>query len=130
MNIATEIANGHGYLGYAAFLVVVVSVVRAVMQRRAGADFSDGIAKLAGLFLPLQLIYGIVVYIQGSYWEASWPLAIVHPVAMLTAVALAGVSTAKARKAPDAASAWGAIARFQGAALVLVVIGIGAASAA
>ncbi|MFT4744187.1 MAG: putative membrane protein [Nitriliruptoraceae bacterium] len=130
MNITAEMANGHRYLGYAVFLVVVVSVIRAVTQGRAGAEFSDGLPKLAGLLLPLQFVYGIIVYIQGAYWEASWPMAIVHPLAMFAGVALAGISTAKARKAPDAATAWGAIARFQGIALVLVLIGIGAASAA
>ncbi len=129
MDITAELANGHGYLGYAVFAVVLFSVVWAFVQKGKGAEYKDGTAKLAGLLLPLQLLYGIVVFVQGRYWEGSALIAIVHPLAMLGAVALAGISTARARKAEGDAASWAAIAKFQGIALVLVIIGIGAASA-
>ncbi len=129
MNITESLRDGHEYLGYAVFAVVVVSVVRAVMQGRAGAEYSDGLAKLAGMLLPLQLVYGIVIFVQGRFWEGSWLIAIIHPLAMLAAVGLAGASTARARRADSASESWGAIAKFQGIALVLVLVGIGAASA-
>lgn len=128
MDLTQQLADGHGWLGYLVFLVVLVSVGRAAMQARAGAPYSDGLPRLAGLLLPLQLVYGIVVYVQVDGWNFGTGIAYIHPVAMLGAVALAGISTARARKAEDDAASWGAIARFQGIALLLVLVGIGAAS--
>ena len=132
MDLAGEILNGHGYLGYAVFALILVSVVRAAMAARSGAEYSDGLAKLAGLVLSLQWVYGILVYVQSQFWNAGFSTAVIHPLAMTGAVALAGIATARARKAADASDAsdaWMAIAKFQGIALLLIIIGIGAVSA-
>ncbi len=94
MDLVQEIANGHGYLGYAVFVVLLGIVVWAVVQARGGAEYSEGAPRLAGLLLALQWVYGILVYVQIEAWGADWPLAYLHPLAMTAAVALAGIATA------------------------------------
>lgn len=128
MDLTREIANGHGYLGYLVLLVLVGVVVWAVLKSRDGTQYTGGAPRLAGLLLALQWVYGIVVYVQVEGWTGSWPLAYVHPLAMTGAVALAGIATARAGRATDAAQSWAAIAKFQGIALLLLIIGVGAAS--
>lgn len=128
MDMAREIANGHGYLGYLVLLALVGVVGWALLQARNGAAYSEGPPRLAGLLLALQWVYGIAVYVQGSAWNADWPLAIVHPLAMTAAVALTGIATARAGRATQPTDAWTAIARFQGIALGLVGIGVIAAA--
>lgn len=128
MDLSAELANGHRLLGYAVFLAVLASVVRAAVAARGTTPYSEGLPRLAGLLLALQFVYGLLVYVQGGYWSAGLPLAVLHPLFMLGGVALAGISTARAKEA-EGAGAWAAIARFQGIALVLVLLGIGAASA-
>lgn len=129
MDLAAEIANGHGYLGYAVLVVLLGTVAWAFMQARGGAAYSDGAPRLAGLLVALQWVYGILVYVQIEAWGADWPLAYVHPLAMTAAVALAGIATARAGRASDGAVAWMQIVRLQGLALLSIVIGVWAATA-
>lgn len=129
MDLAAEIANGHGYLGYLVLLALVAIVGLALVRSRQGEPYSEGGPRLVGLLLALQWVYGIIVYVQSGYWDADWPLAYVHPLAMTGAVALSGIATARAGRAADAATAWATIARFQGIALGLVGLGVVAAAA-
>lgn len=128
MDLTREIANGHGYLGYLVLVVVLGVVVFALVQSRSETPYSDGAPRLAGLLLALQWVYGIIVYVQIEGWNGAWTLAWLHPLAMTGAVALAGISTARARRETEAAAAWSTIARLLGIALALVVVGVGAAA--
>lgn len=130
MSLAAQLGDGHGWLGYAVVVVLAASVALAWRRRTAGEPYTEGLPRLAGLLLALQFVYGLLVYVQARAWEAPALLAYVHPVAMLGGVALSGVATARAARADAAPFAWAAIGRFQGAALLLVLIGVGAASAA
>ena len=128
MDLTAEIANGHGYLGYAVLLAVVGVVAYALVQARSGSPYTEGPARLVGLLLALQWLYGIVVYVQIGGWDGGPGLAYVHPLAMTGAVAFAGIATSRARMLPDA-KAWTTIAQLQGIALGLVGIGVIAAAA-
>lgn len=127
MDLVREIANGHGYLGYAVLVVVLGVVGWSLLKARDGSPYSEGAPRLAGLLIALQWVYGIVVYVMIEGWTADWLLAYVHPLAMTGAVALAGISTARAGRAETSEAAWGAIARFQGIALGLIGLGVVAA---
>lgn len=129
MDLSAPLAEGHTWLGYAVLAVLAVSVVRAWRARQAAEPYSEGLARLAGLLLALQFLYGALVYVQGSYWSEPALVAYVHPTAMLGALALAGIATARAGRADTAPFAWAAIGRFQGLALILVLLGVGAAAA-
>ncbi len=128
MDMTAEIANGHGYLGYAVLLAILGVVAYALVQARNGAAYSEGPPRLVGLLLALQWVYGIIVYVQISGWDGGPALAYVHPLAMTGAVALSGIATSRARELP-AAEAWTTVARLQGIALGLVGIGVIAAAA-
>lgn len=129
MDLTQQIADGHGYLGYVVAAALLGSLARAAIARGRGETYSAGPARLAGLLLALQFVYGIIVYVAGAYWQADALLAYLHPLAMLGGVALAGIATARARDAADAVAAWGAIVRFHTLAALLVVLGIIAAVA-
>lgn len=129
MDLAAEIANGHGYLGYAVLVALLGSVGWALVQARGGAGYSEGVPRLVGLLLVLQWVYGIVVYVQVEAWQGAWPLAYLHPLAMTAAVAFAGIATARAGRAPQGEGAWMQIVRLHGLALLSVVIGVWAATA-
>lgn len=129
MDFAAEIANGHGYLGYAVLVAVLGSVGWGMVQARGGADYSEGLPRLVGLLLALQWVYGILVYVQLEAWLRPWPLAYLHPLAMTVAVAFAGIATARAGRAPADEDAWMEIVRLHGLALLSVVIGVWAATA-
>ena len=123
------LADGHRWLGYLTFLLVLGSVVFAFTRARAGVAYEDGFPRIVGLVLALQVVYGLVLYGVGGYWDAAPMLAYVHPVLMVGAVGLGGVATSRARDAAGDAASWQAITRFHGLALVAVLAGIGVASA-
>lgn len=129
MDLAAQIADGHGYLGYAVLVALLGSVVWALVQARGGADYTEGYPKLVGLLLALQWVYGILVYVQVEAWARAWPLAYVHPLAMTAAVALAGIATARAGRASEREGAWMQIVRLHGLALLSLIIGVWAATA-
>lgn len=130
MDLAAEIANGHGYLGYAVLVALLGSVGWGLVRARGGAAYSDGFPRLVGLVLALQWVYGVLVYVQVEAWRGEWPLAYVHPLAMTAAVALAGIATARAGRTPGSGkAAWMEIVRLHGLSLLLVVVGVWAATA-
>lgn len=124
------LVDGHRWLGYLMFVLVIASVVVAMVRARNTARYDEGLPRLVGLVLALQVVYGLVVYGIGGYWDAAPLQAYVHPLLMVGAVGLAGVATARAGRAARPDVAWNTIARFHGIALLLVVLGIGAASMA
>lgn len=124
------LTDGHRWLGYLMLVLVVASVVVAMVRARNTSRYDEGLPRLVGLVLAVQLVYGVVVYGIGGYWDAAPLQAYVHPVLMLAAVGLAGVATARAGRAERPEVAWNMIARFHGFALLAVVLGIGAASMA
>lgn len=128
MDLTQPIIEGHGYLGYIVAAAVLGSLVRAAVARSRGEAYSSGAARLAGLLLALQFVYGLVVYGAGGYWDAGPLVAYVHPLAMFAAVGVAGAATARAGRAVDSTAAWGEVLRFHGAAVVLVVLGVVAAA--
>ena len=128
MDLTRQLADGHGYLGYLVLVALVGVVVWAVVQANRGTDYSEGAPRLVGLLVALQWVYGIITYVSVEAWNAGALLAYVHPLAMTGAVALSGIATSRAKEAAHA-DAWRAIAKFDGIALVLLVVGVGAATA-
>lgn len=124
MDLTQPIIDGHGYLGYVVAAAVLGSLGRAAIARSRDEQYGEGAARLAGLLLALQFVYGLVVYGIGGYWSASPLLAYVHPLAMLGAVATAGMATGRAGRAASPAESWSEILRFHGIAVVLVVVGV------
>lgn len=128
MDLTRQLADGHGYLGYLVLVALVGLVVWAMVQAGRDGAYSEGAPRLVGLLVALQWVYGIITYVSVQGWTGGALLAVVHPLAMTGAVALTGIATSRAKDATGS-DAWRAVARFDGIALVLVVIGIAAAAA-
>jgi hypothetical protein len=128
MDVTRQLADGHGYLGYLVLVAVVAVVIWALVQANRGEAYSEGAPRLVGLLVALQWVYGIITYVSVQGWTGGALLAWVHPLAMTGAVAAAGIATGRAKDV-DGVAAWRAIARFDGLALLLIVVGVGAAAA-
>lgn len=115
----------HRGLGYLTFVVVLVAAVLAFNRAKNGQEFSDGIPKLAVILIDIQLLIGVVFYVIDEQWEREPVVAIVHPLLMLLAVAIAHVGLARARREQMALDAHRTVGRALAVAMVLVLVGIG-----
>lgn len=128
MDLTSTLADGHRLLGYLVLAGLVGSTGLALTRDRAGAAYEDGLPKLVGLLLAIQVLFGLMLYGAGGYWDVGAGVAYAHPVLMIGAVGLAGAATARARRAAEDAEVdgggWGEIARLHGIATLVVVGGI------
>lgn len=122
-------ASIHRVIGYALFAYLLLVIVVAIVRARSSEPFADGLLRIAGLALALQFVLGVVAYVTTEAWNATWPQAVAHPVLMFLAVGVAQQG-AVAGRSRAGAEAWRRAAAMTGIATVLVVAGIGAASAA
>lgn len=126
-----ELADIHGWTGYVVFVVVIAAAVMAFNRAKNAQEFEDTPFKVAVILLDLQVALGLVVYGVGQYWNGDAPLIqYVHPVIMLLALGLAHAGLGGARKEQMAADAHRKVGRMLLVAVVLLIAGIGVASAA
>jgi putative copper export protein len=126
-----ELADIHGWTGYVVFVVVIAVAVMAFNRAKNAQEFEDTPFKVAAILLDLQVLLGLVVYGVGQYWSGDEPLIqYVHPVVMLLALGLAHAGLGGARKEQMAADAHRKVGRMLLIAVVLLIAGIGVASAA
>ncbi len=121
----------HQYVGYAVFLVVLAVVFMAFNRAKNAQEFSAAPFSVAAVLLDIQVTLGLIVYGVGQYWSGDAPLIqYVHPLVMLAALGVAHVGLARARREQMAVDAHRKVGRMFAVATVLVVVGIGLASAA
>lgn len=127
----STLATVHQYLGYALVVVVLVVVPMAYNRAKNAQEFSATPFSLTAVLLDVQVLLGLIVYGVGQYWEGDSALLMyVHPVLMLLALGVAHAGVAGARREQMAADAHRKVGRMLAIALVLVVAGVGVASAA
>jgi hypothetical protein len=123
------LAVGHQYLGYLVFLLFVAAIVVATQRAKNGREYEPGIFALTALVVSVQLLFGILVYGAGQWWESDQPLvAYAHPLLMVAAVGLTHAGVARARREQMAVDAYLTARRFMIIAAVVLTAGIGVAS--
>ncbi len=127
MDVLSDI---HQWLGYAVLVVLLVAAASAIGRGRASRAFDPSWHVGAVILLDIQVLLGAVVYVADAFWEAGWMSAWVHPVLMLLALGVGHASVSRARRLRMVDDAWRTLGRGLGVAVVLVVAGIGVASAA
>lgn len=126
----TTLATIHEFTGYAVFLVVLGVVFAAFNRARNAQEFAATPFSIAAVLLDLQVLLGIATYGTGRYWEVDEPLIqFVHPIIMLVALGVAHAGLGRARREQMAADAHRLVGRMFSVALVLILAGIGVASA-
>lgn len=120
----------HRWSGYAVFLVVVVVAFAAFNRARNAQAFEATLFSVTAALVDIQVLLGIALYGAGKYWEADAPLVVyVHPLVMIAALGAVHLGLARARREQMAADAHRTVGRRFVVAIVLLVIGIGVASA-
>lgn len=121
----------HRWSGYVVFLVVVVAAFAAFNRARNAQAFEATLFSATAVLVDIQVLLGLALYGAGKYWEVDAPLvAYVHPLVMIAALATAHIGLARARREQMAADAHRLVGRWFVIAIVLLVVGIGVASAA
>ena len=121
----------HRWSGYVVFLVVVAAAFAAFNRARNAQAFEAPVFSVTAVLVDIQVLLGLALYGTGQYWEVDAPLvAYVHPLVMLGALVSAHIGLARARREQMAAEAHRLVGRWFVIAIVLLVIGIGVASAA
>lgn len=127
MDVLTRI---HPWTGYVVLLVVVAAAWVAFGRARASRELETGFPVAAMVLVDLQVALGIVIYAVDSWWEAGWMMAWAHPLLMLAALGVGHAAIGRARKTRMVDDAWRTVGRGLLATVVLLVAGIGVASAA
>ncbi len=123
------LATVHMWLGYIAFVVVVVAAVTAFRHAKDGREFARAPYSGALVLLDVQVLLGLIVYAVGGYWDARPEIAYVHPGLALAALGVGHALLGRSRKVQLAADAHRLAGRGLVGALVLLLLAIGVASA-
>ena len=119
----------HKWVGYVAFLVVLVASVMAFNRAKNGQEFSDGMPKAAVILLDIQVLVGVIFYVLGEQWDAEPIVAFIHPLVNVAAVGLAHAGLGRARREQMALDAHRTVGRAFAVAMLLLLVGIGLVSA-
>jgi heme A synthase len=113
----------HSNLGYLVFLVVLVATFLAFRTPQGAAPVSR-LSSLTMVLLDIHVTVGIILYVVGEWYGASFLVAVAHPVLALAALAAGHVGIGRARRESNPRLAGTGMA----AALVLVTAAIGVVS--
>lgn len=120
----------HPWLGYVVLVVLVGAAGTAFSHGRSSRELDTRLPVGATVLLDIQVTLGILLWATGSHWRSGPLIAWVHPVLTIAALVAGHVGIARARRLRLVTEAWAAIGRGLTTASVLVVLGIGVASAA
>lgn len=119
----------HPWLGYLVSVVVLGAAMIAFRSAKDASEFRPGPYSLAMVLLDIHVTLGIVLYAVGGYWEARPEIAYLHPILALAALGVGHALLARAKRTQMAVEAHRTAGRGLLAALLLILISIGVASA-
>ncbi len=122
----------HPWLGYLVTIVVLVAVFVAFGRARDAREFIATPYSVAMILLDVQVLLGIILYGVGGYWNldrTTSEIAYVHPVLGLLALGIGHAALRRARNEQMAVDAHRKVGRGLVAALIVIVLSIGIASA-
>lgn len=119
----------HQLLGYLVALTVLAFAVVGFADRRDSAG-GEKLFAVPAIAIDVQVLGGLLMYWLGGYWQhPSWAVRLLHPLLALSALAVAHVMLARARRHASAVSGRRTAATGLLVALVLVAAAIGVVSA-
>lgn len=122
--------TAHRWLGYAVLLVALVCAFLAFSRAKDSREFSAAPFSLAAVLIDIQVLLGLVIYAGQQAWERGPMIAYVHPALMLLALAAAHMAVGRARREQMVAAAHRRVGKGLIVSVVLLIAGIGVATAA
>ena len=128
--MSTGLMHLHHYLPFLFFIVLIISIVRAALNKIPNAK-KDIFLTLTLIFAHIQLLIGLVLLIPIATvvdWSgvmgnaASRFLLVEHPLTMLIAVILITLGKVKAKKIEDNAKANKTVLGYFTVALILIAL--------
>ena len=113
----------HTNVGYLVFIILLVATFLA-FRTADGAPPVSRLTSLTMVLLDIHVTVGIILYVVGEWYGASFLVAVAHPVLALAALAAGHVGIGRARRESNPRLA----ATGMAAALVLVTAAIGVVS--
>jgi heme A synthase len=113
----------HTNVGYLVFVILLVATFLA-FRTADGAPPVSRLTSLTMVLLDIHVSVGIILYVVGEWYGASFLVAVAHPVLALAALAAGHVGIGRARRESNPRLA----ATGMAAALVLVTAAIGVVS--
>ena len=113
----------HSWVRWLVLLALVGGAGIGFVRNSRGEPWQEGFFSLAVIVVDVQVLLGIIIWIFDSGWEAGFFFAVLHPLLMLGALAIAHIGLVRARKLNESRSnliiAWSFLA-----SLVLVVVAV------
>lgn len=119
----------HRILGYVVSLLVLGTAFVAFGRAKNGQEFSAGLYRGALGLLTLQVLLGIALYGTLQSWGSEPLIAYVHPILGVVALGAGQAMLGRARRTQMVVDAHRLAGRAMVVTLVLVLAGIGVASA-
>jgi heme A synthase len=113
----------HTNAGYLVFVILLVATFLA-FRTADGAPPVSRLTSLTMVLLDIHVTIGIILYVVGEWYGASFLVAVAHPVLAVAALAAGHVGIGRARRESNPRLA----ATGMAAALVLVTAAIGVVS--
>ncbi len=121
----------HGILGWAAVAIVLMAGLHARARVRSGRAYEGGLYRAAAVFVDIQVLIGILVWVDGQWWDVrgmfaqSW----LHPALAIATLGLTHFGIKRAHDERWAAEAYGIASRTLLLAAVLLTVAAGLAFA-
>lgn len=119
----------HPWLGYLVSLVLLLVALTAFRRAKDAAEFRPGMYVAAMVLLDILVLTGLIIYGVTGAWDARPEIAYLHPTAALVALAVGHALLGRAKRTQMAVDAHRSAGRGLLAALVLLLVAIGIASA-
>ena len=113
----------HSWVRWLVILALVGGAGIGFVRNSRGEPWQEGFFSLAVIVVDVQVLLGIIIWVFNSGWDAGFFFAVIHPLFMLAAVAVAHIGLVRARKGNNPRSnlivAWSFVI-----SLVLVVMAV------
>lgn len=114
----------HSVLRWLVLLDVVVAAGYGLVVGRRADEWNALLYSLTVMVIDIQVTLGIVLYLFNQGWDQGFFIAVLHPLFMLAALAVAHIGMSRARSAETAPGAYRTISVALVVSLVLIVLGI------
>ena len=94
----------HSWLRGLVLLALIGGAGIGFVRNSRGEPWQEGFFSLAVIVVDVQVLLGIIIWIFNSGWDQGFFFAVLHPLMMLAAVAVAHIGLVRARKRNDTRS--------------------------
>lgn len=117
------LVEAHSGLRWLVLLALIATAVVGFMRASSADSPDDRWLMWVSILFDIQVTIGIILYFVNQGWEGEGVIPVIHPLAMLAAVAVFHIGLARGRREGGGAG-WRTIGIMTAVALVLVLAAI------